>query len=126
MEKQIVIDNECRDFLMKVFRCSRMRVWRAMNFVTTGEEARKMRHLALQHGGELVGAKLEEGDTTHEEVEFTMTQRFGKRVKLVYHKPTGDITVYVDGKVERIANGVMGVPEFMEFQKDIQLLAASL
>ena len=110
MEKQIVIDNECRDFLMRVFRCSRMRVWRAMNFVTTGEEARKMRHLALQHGGELVGAKLEEGDTTHEEVEFTMTQRFGKR----------------DGKVERTANGVMAVPEFMEFQKDIQLLAASL
>lgn len=126
MEKQIVIDNKCRDFLMKVFKCSRMRVWRAMNFVTTGEEARKMRHLALQHGGELVGAEFEEGDTTHEEVEKTMTQYFGKRVKLVYHKPTGDITVYVDGKVERTACGVKAVPEFVEFQKDIQLLAASL
>lgn len=126
MEKQIVIDNKCRDFLMKVFKCSRMRVWRAMNFVTTGEEARKMRHLALQHGGELVGAEFEEGDSTHEEVEKTMTQYFGKRVKLVYHKPTGDITVYVDGKVERTACGVKAVPEFVEFQKDIQLLAASL
>lgn len=126
MEKQIVIDNKCRDFLMKVFKCSRMRVWRAMNFVTTGEEARKMRHLALQHGGELVGAEFEEGDTTHEEVEKTMTQYFGKRVKLVYHKPTGDITVYVDGTVERTACGVKAVPEFVEFQKDIQLLAASL
>lgn len=126
MEKQIVIDNKCRDFLMKVFKCSRMRVWRAMNFVTTGEEARKMRHLALRHGGELVGAEFEEGDTTHEEVEKTMTQYFGKRVKLVYHKPTGDITVYVDGKVERTACGVKAVPEFVEFQKDIQLLAASL
>ena len=126
MEKQIVIDNECRDFLMKVFRCSRMRVWRAMNFVTTGEEARKMRHLALQHGGELVGAKIEEGDTTHEEVEYTMTQRFGKRVKLVYHKPTGDITVYVDGVVERKACGIKAVAAFMDFQKEVEQLAKSL
>lgn len=126
MKKQIVIDTDCRDFLMDVFGCSRMAVWRAMTFESDSDKSRRLRHLALQRGGELVGAELEEGDTTHEEVEKTMTQHFGKRVKLVYHKPTGDITVYVDGKIERTACGVKAVPAFVEFQKDIQLLAASL
>lgn len=126
MKKQIVIDEDCRGFLIKAFKCSRMAVWRAMNFVNDSDMSRRMRRLALQRGGELVGAELEEDDTTHEEVEKTMTQHFGKRVKLVYHKPTGDITVYVDGKIERTACGVKAVPAFVEFQKDIQLLAASL
>lgn len=124
MEKQIVIDNKCRDFLMKVFKCSRMRVWRAMNFVTTGEEARKMRHLALQHGGELVGDKVEP-ETSFEEVEHTMTQHFGKRVKLVCCRITNIVTVYVDGKVERKVEG-LNIPQLMELQKEVSLLAASL
>ena len=126
MKKQIVIDLKCRDFLMDVFDCSRMTIWRAITFTSNTREAQKIRHLALQHGGELVGADIEEGGTTHEEVEHTMTQRFGKRVKLVYHKPTGDIKVYVDGVLERTAQGVKSVTDFVTFQQDIKLLAASL
>ena len=125
MKKQIVIDEDCRGFLIKAFKCSRMAVWRAMNFVNDSDMSRRMRRLALQRGGELVGAKLED-ETTHEEVEHTMTQRFGERVKLVYHKPTGDITVYVDGVVERKACGIKAVTAFMDFQKEVELLAKSL
>lgn len=125
MNKQIVIDNDCRQFLMKTFDCTRMTVWRALNYKLESDLARRIRKLALLKGGELVGAYVPECDCTHEEVEQTMTQRFGDRVKLVLHKPTNGVTVYVDGKVER-ETAVKDIPEFMELQKDVELMATSL
>lgn len=125
MKKQIVVDSEVRRFLMKAFDCTRMSVWRALSYDSDTDTARRIRKLALQKGGQLVGDYIPECETTHEEVEKTMTQRFGNRVKLVLHKPTNGVTVYVDGEVNREAT-VKGIPEFMELQKEVELLAASL
>lgn len=124
MKKQIVIDEDCRGFLIKAFKCSRMAVWRAMNFVNDSDMSRRMRRLALQRGGELVGDKVEP-ETSFEEVEHTMTQHFGERVKLVCCRITNIVTVYVDGKVERKVEG-LNIPQLMELQKEVSLLAASL
>lgn len=125
MNKQIVIDDDCRQFLMKTFDCSRMTVWRALNYKMESDLARRIRKLALLKGGELVGAYIPECECTFEEVEKTMTQRFSERVKLVVHRPTNKVTVWVDGKVERETT-VKDIPEFMELQKDVELMATSL
>ena len=123
MDKQIVVNNEGRQFLMKAFGCTRVMVWKALTFKADSDMARKIRHLALQRGGELVG--VPEVETTYEEVEGTMTQRFGSRVKLVYTRATNMYAVYVDDIVER--TGEAGdIVSFMKVQQEVELLAASL
>lgn len=123
MDKQIVVNNEGRQFLMKAFGCTRAMVWKALTFKSDSDMARKIRHLALQRGGELVG--VPEGETTYEEVEGTMTQRFGGRVKLVYTMATNMYAVYVDDIVERTGDAG-DVINFMKVQQEVELLAASL
>ena len=123
MDKQIVVNSEERLLLMKAFDCTRMMVWKALTFKSDSDMARKIRHLALQRGGELVG--VPEGETTYEEVEGTMTQRFGSRVKLVYTRATNMYAIYVDGIMER--NGEAGdIVCFVNVQQEAELLAASL
>lgn len=123
MDKQIVVNNEGRQFLMNTFGCTRMMVWKALTFKSDSDKARKIRHLALLRGGELVG--VSEGETTYEEVEGTMTQRFGSRVKLVYTRATNMYAIYVDGIMER--NGEAGdIVSFVNVQQEAELLAASL
>ena len=125
MEKQIITDGEGRDFLMKTFKCSRMQVWKALHFESQSDEARRIRTLALKRGGELVGVVAPECQTTHEEVEHTMTQTWGERVKLVANKDSGVVNVYVDGKLKRRAEP-MSIPELMTLQQEVELMAKSL
>ena len=123
MEKQIVVNDECRQFLMKAFGCSRVTVWKSLTFKSDSDKSRKIRHLALQRGGELVG--VPEAETTYEEVEGTMTQRFGRRVKLVYTRATNMYAGYVDDAMDR--TGAAGdIVSFMKIQQEVELLAASL
>lgn len=124
MKKHIVVDNEIRQFLIKTFGCTRMSVWRALSYDSNTDTARRIRKLALQKGGKLVGY-IPDCETTHEEVEETMTQHFSNRVKLVLYKPTNEVTVYVDGKVDR-KETTASIPEFMNLQKEVELMAASL
>lgn len=125
MKKHIVVDNEIRQFLIKTFGCSRMHVWKSLNYESESDTARRIRKLALQKGGKLVGDYIPDCDTTHEEAEKTMTQHFSSRVKLVLYKPTNEVTVYVDGKVDR-KETTASIPEFMNLQKEVELMAASL
>lgn len=125
MQKQIYADLETKDFLAKAFKCSRQAVWLALTFQRDSETARRIRVLALKRGGTLVGAKAPEWDTTHEEVEKTMTQTLGERVKLVYDKKNGEATVYVDGQKHSSCTPA-GIPEFMQFQNEVELIAAAL
>lgn len=125
MKKHIVVDNEIRQFLIKTFGCTRMSVWRALSYDSNTDTARRIRKLALQKGGKLVGEYIPDCDTTHEEVEETMTQHYSNRVKLVLYKPTNEVTVYVDGKVDR-KETTESIPEFMNLQKEVELMAASL
>ena len=99
MRKQILTDNETKTFLMKTFGCSRQAVWQALNFVRDSDQARRIRTLALKRGGKLTdGNFIPNCETTFEECEKTMTCTFGPRVKLVVHRKTNDVDVYVDGK----------------------------
>ena len=125
MRKQILTDNETKTFLMKVFGCSRQAVWQALNFKRDSDQARKIRQLALKRGGKLTDGYMPKCETTHEEVEKTMTQTFGPRVKLVVDKETGDVSVYVDGQLKDSYKNI-SVPDLMQLQYEVEQMAAAL
>lgn len=121
MKKQIVVDNETLLFLRKSLGCSRNAVWEALHFETNSELAKRIRHLAKQKGGELVGASIE--PETSYEADGTMTQTFGNRVKLVALK--GMVTVYVDGKaIEKTM--CREIPDFVKIQNRVKRIASEL
>lgn len=125
MRKQILTDNETKTFLMKAFGCSRQAVWQALNFKRDSDQARKIRQLALKRGGKLTDGYMPKCETTHEEVEKTMTQTFGPRVKLVVDKETGDVSVYVDGQLKDSYKNI-SVPDLMQLQYEVEQMAAAL
>ena len=125
MRKQILTDNETKTFLMKAFGCSRQAVWQALNFKRDSDQARKIRQLALKRGGKLTDGYMPKCETTHEEVEKTMTQTFGPRVKLVVDKETGNVSVYVDGQLKDSYKNI-SVPDLMQLQYEVEQMAAAL
>lgn len=125
MRKQILTDNETKTFLMKAFKCSRQAVWQALNFKRDSDQARRIRQLALKRGGKLTDGYMPKCETTHEEVEKTMTQTFGPRVKLVVDKETGDVSVYVDGQLKDSFKSIT-VPDLMQLQYEVEQMAAAL
>lgn len=125
MSKQILTDKETKHFLMKAFGCTQQFVWQALTFRRDSETARRIRVLALKRGGKLVDGYVPKCETTHEEVEKTMTQTFGPRVKLVVDKETGDVSVYVDGQLKDSYKNIT-VPDLMQLQGEVQLMATAL
>ena len=125
MSKQILTDKETKHFLMKAFGCTQQFVWQALTFRRDSETARRIRVLALKRGGKLVDGYVPKCETTHEEVEKTMTQTFGPRVKLVVDKETGDVSVYVDGQLKDSYKSIT-VPDLMQLQGEVQLMATAL
>lgn len=125
MKKQIYVDKEGKAHLRKVFDCSEVMVWMALNFKSGSELARKIRHTALAQLNGKPSWPVEKMKTTHEEAEKTMTQSWGDRVKLVFDRRDGCVRVFVDGAVTRIEQ-VLDVPAFMELQGEVEMMAMSL
>ena len=82
MEKKIFVSEKAKAHLRKVFKCTNPMVWKALNFKSDSELARKIRFTALQQLGGVANWKPEEVETTHEETARTMTLHFGNRVQL--------------------------------------------
>ena len=125
MEKKIFVDEKAKGHLRKVFKCTNVMVWKALNFKSDSELARKIRFTALTQLNGTPNWKLAEVETTHEEAEQTMTQTFGDRVKLVFDRKEGSVSVLVDG-VETRREQDMNIPAFMELQSEVELMAMSL
>ena len=125
MSRQILADKETKHFLMRTFKCTQQAVRQALTFKRDSEQARRIRVLALTRGGKLVDGYVPECETTHNEVDRTIEQTFGPRVKMVYDRETGETTVYVDGEKKESPPG-LGIPEFMQLQGEVQLMAAAL
>lgn len=100
-------------------------VWKALNFKSESDLARKIRFTALQQLGGVANWKPEEVETTHEEAARTMTLHFGKRVQLVYDRKDGSSHVFVDGLERRCEQG-LGIPEFMALTDEVEQMAMSL
>lgn len=125
MKKQIVVSRETRERLRKVFGVTRVMVWKALNYESDTELARKIRHTALKEmDGEVVGG-ITDWDTTFQEVENTMTQTFGDRVKIIVYRDTNRTAVLVDGKVKQEKDG-LSVTEFMKLQQEVLRIANEL
>lgn len=125
MGKKIFVEDAEKRHLCKVFKCSRMLVWKALNFKSDSELARKIRYVSLKEFGGVANWEPAEVETSHEEVANTMTQTFGERVKLVASKSDTSVVVYVDGKEERREN-CENIPAFMTLQKEVGYMAMSL
>lgn len=125
MKKQILTDKETKHFLMEAFGCTQQAVWQALTFQRNSEKAQRIRKLALERGGKLVGVNVPECETTHEEAEKTMTMTFGQRVKIVADRKDGTISVLVDGKLKDSYRD-MTVPDFMRLQHEVERMAAAL
>ena len=125
MEKKIYVSEKNKAHLRKVFGCSTMMVWKALNFKSDSELARKIRYTALTQLNGTPNWKQTDVETTHEEVEKTMTQRYGERIKLVYDRNDGSTSILVDGKVTRKEQD-LSIPAFMKLQSEGEIMAMSL
>ena len=125
MGRQILTDKETKHFLMRTFKCTQQAVWQALTFKRDSEQARRIRTLALKRGGKLVDGYVPECETIHNEVDRTIEQTFGPRVKMVYYRETGETKVFVDGECKD-SYAKLDVPEFMQLQGEVQLMAAAL
>lgn len=125
MEKQIYVSKKGKAHLCEVFNCTTVMVWKALNFKSDSELARKIRFTALTQLNGTPNWKQAEVETTHEEAEQTMTQTFGERVKLVVDRKDGSVSVFVDGVVTRREQD-MNIPAFVELQNEVELMAMSL
>lgn len=125
MRKQILTDNETKSFLMKTFNCTRQAVWQALTFQRNSDQARRIRHLALQRGGKLTDGYAPKCETSYEEGEKTMTQRFGSRVKIVAHRETGNVSVFVDDRLKESYEN-LDVCSLMQLQSEVEQMAAVL
>ncbi|MBF1553658.1 MAG: hypothetical protein HXO10_08950 [Prevotella salivae] len=125
MEKKIYVSEKNKAHLRKVFGCSTMMVWKALNFKSDSELARKIRYTALTQLNGTPNWKQADVETTHEEIEQTMTQTFGERVKLVFDRKDGSTRVFVDG-VETRKELNLNIPAFMGLQREVELMAMSL
>lgn len=126
MKRQIIIDSDARKRLQEAFGVTRVTVWKALNYESDNELARKIRYTAKKEmGGVEINGPLPGFDTTHQTAEGTMTQTFGPRVKIILHMNTNRLAVLVDGEVRRIEDGLT-LSEFMSVQGEVCKLAQSL
>lgn len=125
MSKQILTDRETKHFLMKAFGCTQQAVWLALTFKRDSEMARRIRTLALKRGGKLTEGYVPDCETTFDHHAGVMTQAFGPRVKIEYDRGTDETKVFVDGECKERHAG-LDVPEFMQLQGEVQLMAAAL
>lgn len=125
MDKKIYVSKRDAAHLCKVFGCSKVMVWKALNFKSDSDLAQKIRYTALMQLNGTPNWKQADMETTHEEIEQTMTQTFGERVKLVFDRKNGSTHVLIDGKEARVEHD-LDVPGFMMLQNEVEMMAMSL
>ncbi len=128
MSKRISLDQTGRNKLNKAFpHLSRVSIWNALTWKTDSEISRKVRYVAVkQCGGVIVdGGMSLEWETSHEEVEKTMTQTLGTRFKLVLYKETGVSVLLVDGVEKRRDQGLT-IPEWEALQAEVEQMALTM
>ena len=124
-EKRIYLSESGMAKLRRTFKVSQVTVWKALTYKTESALAEKIRYVALTQLGGTPSRWFPECETTHEEVARTMTQTWGDRVKLVAHKDTGDVILYVDGKKEKEFKDI-SYHDFLSLQQEAELKALTM
>lgn len=116
------MDREKRQEVRGIFGVSERMMSHALNYTRDTDLARKIRAVALQKGGRVVGDEL------HMETTFgsngDMVQTWGGRVKLIAERASGKVRVYVDGDLDREYDNLT-VSELMKEQHRISVLVGS-
>lgn len=125
MTKRISLDQKGRNKLNKAFpHLSRVSIWNALTWKNDSDISRKIRYVAIkQCGGTIVdGGVTLEWETVHNEAEHTMVQTLGERFKIVVHKETGPVVLFVDG-VEKRRDENLSIPEYEALQAEVEKMA---
>ena len=86
MKRQIIIDSDARKRLQEVFGVTRVTVWKALNYESDNELARKIRYTAKKEmGGIEINGALPGFETVHDTAGRITTQTFGPRVKIILY-----------------------------------------
>lgn len=126
MKRQIIIDSDARKRLQEAFGVTRVTVWKALNYESDNELARKIRYTAKKEmGGIEINGALPGFETVHDTAGRITTQTFGPRVKIILYWDTNRTAVLVDGEVRRIEDGLT-LSEFMSVQGEVYKVAQSL
>ena len=126
MKRQIIIDSDARKRLQEVFGVTRVTVWKALNYESDNELARKIRYTAKKEmGGIEINVALPGFETVHDTAGRITTQTFGPRVKIILYWDTNRTAVLVDGEVRRIEDGLT-LSKFMSVQGEVYKMAQSL
>lgn len=120
--RRIVIDSEKRQEVRSVFNVSERMMSHALNYTRDSDLARKIRSLALQKGGKVVGEELTL--ETHFKSNGDMVQCWGNRAKLVAERASGKVRVFVDGELDREYDNLT-ITELMKEQHRINILLNS-
>lgn len=126
MKRQIIIDSDARKRLQEAFGVTRVTVWKALNYESENELARKIRYTAKKEmGGIEINGALPGFEAVHDTAGRITTQTFGPRVKIILYWDTNRTAVLVDGEVRRIEDGLT-LSEFMSVQGEVYKMAQSL
>lgn len=125
MKKHIYLDKAGKGKLRRIFGCTDVMIWKALTFDSDSELARKIRYTAVKEFG---GFTINDGlamdwDTTHQTAEHTMTQTFGKRVKIIAHTDAPLVIAFIDGKEVKRVESPLIPSDFMSFQDEIVRMA---
>lgn len=124
-DKRIYLSESGMAKLRQTFNVSHVTVWKALTYKTESALAEKIRYVALKQLGGTPSKWFPECETSHEEVDRTMTQTWGDRVKLVTYKDTGDVILFIDGKKEKEVKNI-SYHDFLVLQQEVELKAMTL
>ena len=121
MNRRIELLNKQEDygFLMKITGCTYATIRNALTFKQNSDLSIRIRNMAMQRGGKLIGEKAIVVDTSFATGENTMEQMFGSRVKLVADFTTGKIGVYIDKELKSVHQPTT-IEEFMRLQESVR------
>lgn len=115
--KQIIVTKEVREFLMEVFGVNRTTVWSALTFKRESKLHEKIRKVALEKGGQLVGGH--ELETTFPVGK--MVQTYGGRLRIEHLIDLDQTLVYLDGELKEEYKE-LSIPEYEKLQQRLMTL----
>ena len=95
--KQIEVDKQTREMLVKTFKTTNVSVWRALSFRDNSPKSKRIRHAAYQNRGELL--LLAPAIETIHDANNYMRQYFPSGVMIEADKNTGHIDLLKNGEV---------------------------
>lgn len=120
--KQIEVDKQTREMLVKMFKTTSVSVWRALSFRDNSPKSRRIRHAAFQNRGVLL-VLAPAIETIHDANNY-MRQYFPGDVMIEVNKGNGDCTLLKNGATVKCWPCIT-IKQLIEIQKKAAKLCGS-